>query len=318
MENKIAVYTALFGNYSGIIEQPKIKDVDYICYTDQDITSDSWKVIKVSPPIEGDNTRSNRYYKLLPHKHLKGYKTSVYIDANYLILDDFSSMVTEKLKENSMVCFDHNQTELDKRDCLYEEHNELVKIATHLNIYRDSLESMQEQIDFFKEEKYPKNNGLIFAAVLIRKHHDKDVIALMELWWSFVKNKSRRDQLSFNYCVWKLNFNKLEYLKGDLRAGNPWFYWIDHKLDFEKDIKRIKRRKKLEKILSVSLVKFIYNFIPTILYLPTSIYTLSKTPYWFKNIKSRKITPTEYTSLRKEILTKRLSKQEIKNLIGKI
>ena len=92
-KSKIVVYTALFGNYSGLIEQPKIKGVDYICYTDQDLKSKSWKVIKVEPPIPGDNTRSNRYYKILPHKHLKEHRISVYIDANYLIIGNFTSFV---------------------------------------------------------------------------------------------------------------------------------------------------------------------------------------------------------------------------------
>ena len=87
MNNKIVVYTAVFGKYSGLIPQPKLKDIDFICYTDQELSSNSWKVIKVDLPVKNDNTRSNRWYKILPHKHLSDkYSVSVYIDANIWII----------------------------------------------------------------------------------------------------------------------------------------------------------------------------------------------------------------------------------------
>jgi hypothetical protein len=317
MENRIVVYTALFGNYSGLIEQPTIKGVDFICYTDQDISSKSWQIKKVVPPVPGDNTRSNRYYKLLPHKHLDNYDISVYIDANYLIIKDFSTIVREKLKTNLMVCFDHNQTILDKRDCIYEEHNELVNIATNKNIYRDSLESMQRQIDFFKQENYPSHNGLIFAAVLIRKHKDKEIITLMELWWSFVKNRSRRDQLSFNYCVWKLKFNKFEYLDGDLRRGNPWFYWFEHHLNFEKEIKKLKRSLFLEKHFPIYVkVKHstIYILVSYYVHIPYILFNFNK---WCRRYSNSKLQQETKKELLKIIFKKRLNKKEIVILIEK-
>ncbi|ANW96825.1 hypothetical protein AXE80_11275 [Wenyingzhuangia fucanilytica] len=301
MKNKIVVYTALFGNYSGIIEQPKIKGVEYLCYTDQDITSKSWKIIKVTPPVPNDNTRSNRYYKILPHKHLKGYDISVYIDANYLIIGDFVSMVLEKLTKNSMVCFDHNQTVFDPKDCIYKEHQTLINLAKEKRVFRDSIEVMQNQIDFFKSENYPENNGLIFAAVLIRKHFNEEVINLMELWWSFVKNKSRRDQLSFNYAVWKLNFDKLEYLKGDLRRGNPWFYWIDHKLNFKKDIQTIKRQLFLEKNPTLRCLLF-YTKLPLI---------LNKLNKWCKRYSFEPLSTSEINNIRKSIINNKLDKTQI-------
>ena len=302
MKNKIVVYTALFGNYSGIIEQPILDNVDYICYTDQDIFSDSWKITKITPPVKDDNTRSNRYYKILPHKHLKEYQISIYIDANFLILKDFTSMILQKLKNNSMLCFDHNQTILDKRNCIYLEHEELEKIAKNHGVYRDSIETMQSQINFLRTEKYPEDNGLISAGILIRNHHDKDVIALMELWWDFVKNRSKRDQLSFNYAVWKLKFNNIEYLKGDIRSGNPWFYWMDHKKDFSKDIKKLKKQQLLNKI-----PKFILVIIYFIQY-PILFFKIKK---WCHRYTFSEVSVKEIKKIRNLALKRRLYKEGI-------
>ena len=41
---------------------------------------------------------------------------------------------------------------------------------------------------------------------MVREHHNKDCIRVMETWWDEVLNNSRRDQLSFMYAVWKNGF----------------------------------------------------------------------------------------------------------------
>ena len=314
-KNKLVVYTALFGNYSGLIEQPLFEGVDYICYSDQDLQSNSWKIISTKAPYPNDLTRSNRYFKLNPHKILDNYEQSIYIDANYLIISDFSAMVREKLNRVDMVCFDHNQTILDKRNCVYEEYNELVYIAKKFGVFRDKLESMEDQINFFRQENYPKNNGLIFAAVLIRNHHNKEVIKLMELWWDFVLNRSRRDQLSFNYCVWKQNFNKLEYLNGDLRSGNPWFRWIDHKLDFSKDLKKIKQEIFLKKHLPFIYKILISNTLKYFIFYLKLPYTLFKLRDWIERYSENPISEKEKVIIRKKILSEKSNKKQIRNII---
>ena len=45
----------------------------------------------------------------------------------------------------------------------------------------------------------------------------------MQHWWWFIVNLSKRDQLSFNYVAWKNKFS-FDYLQGDARRNNDWFY----------------------------------------------------------------------------------------------
>ena len=55
----------------------------------------------------------------------------------------------------------------------------------------------------YQKEKFPDNNGLVDNSLIIRKHNEKKNIFLMEEWWKEIKNYSHRDQLSFNYAMWK-------------------------------------------------------------------------------------------------------------------
>ncbi|WP_299368579.1 glycosyltransferase domain-containing protein [Winogradskyella sp.] len=247
MSKRIVVYTAVFGNYSGLIPQPKLPNIDFICYTDQDISAKNWKVIKVDPPVANDNTRSNRWYKILPHKHLSDqYDVSVYIDGNIWVLKDINELIEEKMAVAKMACFDHNQNIGDKRNCIYEEYKAIIEDGKERGIYKDDPDTMKKQMERFREEGYPADNGLITAPILIRKHSDKEIIKVMEAWWHIVANESKRDQLSFNYVAWKLNFTDYTIIDGHVRTGNPWFYTISHRKNYTFKMFKIKLKKFLK------------------------------------------------------------------------
>ena len=87
--------------------------------------------------------------------------------------------------------------------------------------YKDNPNLIQKQINRYKSEGYPPNNGLVVQMEVLRRHNKKDVIDAMELHWEELKHNSKREQLSFNYIAWKtkLNFN---YIQGDSR-NNKYF-----------------------------------------------------------------------------------------------
>ncbi|SIQ39251.1 glycosyltransferase domain-containing protein [Maribacter ulvicola] len=220
---KIVVYTGAFGENYGLIPQKKVKGIDFFCFTDDPNKIKSpWKPIELIKD-DDDEGRKNRHPKILPHLYFKDYDISIYIDNNFLIIGDIYKLLNE-LKGFKMAIFDHNQCD-DKRDCIYDEFDALLKLGRERGKYKDAPEIMQKQIDFLKKENYPKNNGLISAGVLIRKHNDKEVIKVMEDWWQILSTMSKRDQLSFDYVAWKNNF-KPTIIPGDLRRGNPYFYFL--------------------------------------------------------------------------------------------
>jgi hypothetical protein len=223
---KVAIYTSIFGEYDNLIEdQIKLDGFDYICFTDANIRSSTWEVVK-STPIYKDSNRNAKKYKILPHRYLKNYDYSIWIDGNIKVVGD----VTKAIDDSVYKVYDHNQTKLDPRDCLYEEANAIFTMGYNNTMrnptkgilnYKDNPYIMEKQINRYKVEGYPKNNGLATNPIIFRRHNDKSVIDLMESWWEEIKYNSRRDQLSFDYICWKKNF-KYSLLLGDSR-DNEFF-----------------------------------------------------------------------------------------------
>lgn len=222
---KIAVYTSIFGGYDELIEdQFFIPGVDYICFTDREIKSNTWEIKKCTP-IYNDPNRNAKKYKILPHRYLEKYDWSVWIDGNIKVISD----ITKLCKGNSYKLYDHMQV-FDKRDCIYEEAQVILyygKINSQKNpekgikAWKDNPKLIKDQIDRYIKEGYPKHNGLVTTPIMIRNHNDPKVMKHNEDWWNEIKYNSKRDQLSFNYIAWKNQFD-FEYLQGDSR-NNTYF-----------------------------------------------------------------------------------------------
>ncbi len=223
--SKTVVYTAIFGDQVKLYPQPELEGIDYICFSDRPHQAKGWKVVECKPMFDSDPIRNNRYYKLHPHLFLKDYDQSIYIDGNFVILDSPLPMMKKRLKSEHMLVFNHLHTKTDPRDCIYDEHEAIIKLYQEKKILKDDLGAMSRLIDYCHSKGYPKHNGLVKGGVLIRKHLEPEVIHLMERWWYFVKNYSKRDQLSFNFVAWEQEF-KFGFLPGDIRRGNPWFLMI--------------------------------------------------------------------------------------------
>jgi len=222
---KIAVYTSIFGGYDELHDnQYKMDGVDYLCFTDSDIQSDTWDVIK-SIPIYDDPNRNAKKYKVLPHRYLSEYDYSVWIDGNILVVNDIRDLVTQ----HNYQVFDHNQTILDPRNCIYQEYDAIIRLGQQNGgNFKDNPQLMYTQVQRYANEGYPQNNGLATNPIILRNHNDSDVIKTMEDWWTEIKYNSRRDQLSFNYIAWKNKFNFV-YLEGDSRKNDYFIQTGKHK-----------------------------------------------------------------------------------------
>lgn len=222
---KIAVYTSIFGGYDTLIDdQYQMPGVDYICFTDTIIQSDTWKIIK-SVPIYNDPNRNAKKYKILPHRYLTEYDWSIWVDGNFRVISDIRPLCTTNVYQ----VYDHMQV-FDKRDCIYDEADAILNFG-NINLnrspergiknWKDNPALIVDQMARYINEGYPRHNGLVSNGVIIRNHKSLDVIKNMEDWWLEIKHNSKRDQLSFNYIAWKNNFN-FTYLQGDLR-NNEYF-----------------------------------------------------------------------------------------------
>ena len=224
---RIAIYTSIFGGYDNLIdEQFQMDGVDYICFTDRDIESKTWKVVK-STPIYNDSNRNAKKYKVLPHRYLNDYDWSVWIDGNIKVISDIRSLCNG----DAYKLYDHMLVgEYDRRNCIYDEAQTILnfgKINSErypekgIKNWKDNPKLIVDQMNRYTSVGYPKQNGLATTPILVRSHHEEDVIKHNEDWWSEIKYNSKRDQLSFNYIAWKNDFNFV-YLQGDSR-NNEYF-----------------------------------------------------------------------------------------------
>ncbi len=216
--SKLVVYTVITGQYDAVLE-PRVIDAncDYICFTDSPPPAYSgvWQFRPVQNEEGLDPVRLSRRHKLLPHLLFPEYAFSIYVDGNLQIKASLREYLARYAGERPMLCQRHPE-----RDCIYAEAD--IVLAYHL----DEPAVVNAQLRRYRLEGFPSHAGLICANVLFRRHHDPDVVRVMESWWAEIRSGSRRDQLSFAYAVWK---NRFEYDKTPLYShDNPFWTAVEH------------------------------------------------------------------------------------------
>ncbi len=214
--NKICVYTCITGNYDRLKEiKYREKNIDYICFTNnKEIKSNDWNIKYIDEDL--DNLTLARKLKILGHQYLKEYNINVWIDGAIEILKPISEFLKDCCDFNryDIIGFNHKF-----RNCIYDEMKECVQVN------KETVENALKLEKFLIKEKYPKNNGLIESTVLVRKNID-EINKLMDDWYNMLIKFSRRDQLSFNYCLWKRPV-KISFLNMYV-YDNPYFKHDQH------------------------------------------------------------------------------------------
>lgn len=216
-QNNIVIYTAIFNKYDTLRKPPKCDGCDFVCFTDDpNMRSDTYD-IRVNERVSPDPTRDARMYKILPHKFFPEYEYSIWLDGSRKFKKKFNPQkaVEKYLKENKIAAFNHSE-----RNCVYDEFD------ICLEQKKDSTDVIKKQKEKYLKESYPKENGLVDSAFLIRKHNDIKIIEFDEKWWDELSKASRRDQLSFNYAAHKTN-TKYTRIKGDI-FNNEYFFYTGH------------------------------------------------------------------------------------------
>ena len=196
--SKYAIYTAVVGGYDEILQPEVIDDrFDYILFSNdiKEINVGVWQVC----PINYHNdiqTKIARWVKTHPEELLPDYDFCVWIDSNIRIVTDYiyKSSIDLFYKGVLLSALKHS-----KRKCVYDE------IAAVLRFGYETDEILMRWGRYLRLQKYPRNNGLNETGILYRVHSNKDILNFDNLWWYYIEKHSRRDQLSFNYVMYKLN-----------------------------------------------------------------------------------------------------------------
>lgn len=218
MNNKLVVYTALFGDYDELNEPTeKYEGCDFICFTDQKhITSNIWKICLVDECDLPANLM-NRKYKILPHQFLSSYEYSLYIDSNVLIIKNPLDLKNKYLLASDL------ELVLPKhfaRNCIYDEAFTLLRSGRTI-AYKVFYQMLNYRNNGYTcQTKMGENN------ILLRKHQQTS--SIMDLWWSEILKETQRDQLSLAYILWKTDFKKWQLMQESSR-DNFYFSINQHK-----------------------------------------------------------------------------------------
>ena len=217
-KNKRVVYTCITGKYDKLISPSYVQtDVDYVCFTDN-LNQDGgvWKLRPIPSDLSGlDKVKQQRIVKICPHKYLSEYEDSIWVDGSMDILLNVNTFISECCSENDKQVFIRKHP---NRTCIYHE----AKVCVSMK--KDTSEHINKQINRYKQEGFPTNYGLVETNVIYRKHNTEYCKQLMETWANEVKTESHRDQLSFNYALWKCGDSGFKYLNMSVLQGK-YFKW---------------------------------------------------------------------------------------------
>jgi hypothetical protein len=178
------VYTAIFGNYDDLKEPFVITPGwRYVCFTDQDLKSDVWEIIKV-PVMDCGPIKTARYYKIMFYKHIKE-RFSLWIDATFIINTDLNEWWNRFTPPFTTIKHPFS-------DCAFQEAQACISLK------KDTISRISDKILFYAKVGLKKNSGLIASGVLMRENTDQ-VQRICKKWWDQVRSGSTRDQIAFAY-----------------------------------------------------------------------------------------------------------------------
>lgn len=208
------IYTAIIGTYDNLrLPKQVTEGWDYVCFTDQmDLGSDFWKIRYIDSAMLG-TTKTARYVKINNELFLD-YDLSIWIDGCFEIRCDLDAFV-EAFHKGKFSLMSHG------RDCTYEE------AQACISNNKDSPDIINGQMNSYRSDGLPEHEGMVATGLIIRDHNNKETVQFTQKWWEQVRLCSKRDQLSFNYTLWKypMDVNVMDF--DNIIAG--YFHWGNHK-----------------------------------------------------------------------------------------
>lgn len=183
------VYTAMFGEKYRLNEPIFLnKGWTLKCFTDQNITSKNWEIIRVKPPK--DPRKKSREVKIINHTFFD-YDICLYLDARFTVMVNLDLMVKKYL---------NNDLAVMSRKKRHRSHKEEIDLCIRLKL--DDKNVLKRQFDQYKKDGFP-TDSILYSPGIMFKRNTKKVKTLMEMWYNEIIKHSYRDIVSFAYVLWK-------------------------------------------------------------------------------------------------------------------
>lgn len=190
---KIILYTVIFGVYDKFPDHALLPEIEYSCIAAND--------------TEYNRIDASRYYKMMPHliPGFKDYDISIYADGNFSISDPVKLLsLCKSLHEGpkSAIFFRHPDRQTPRQELI-----EVVRRGIVPPTEGIIAEKRMADHGFYGNEYNLTENGF-----MIRKHNDPDLIKCEEFWWNEFMTGPRRDQISFQYSMYRTGYSNYQLL----------------------------------------------------------------------------------------------------------
>lgn len=197
MSAKTVFYTAIFGDCRDQLQAVTGlgKQVEAVAYVDSVAapTRDRTGWLLHPPAFQHANPRRRaRWHKCMAHQLFPEAHYSVWVDGTMTPHTPAAKLVSRYLRDADICTFRHHA-----RTCVYQEGEVCARLR------KDDVPTIRRQLDRYRGEGYPYHNGLAETMVVLRRHNEHTA-QFNEDWWAMIEEHSLRDQLSFDYCCWRL------------------------------------------------------------------------------------------------------------------
>jgi hypothetical protein len=184
----VTAYTAIFGGY----DKPRAAPPGGVLFTDRAPDPRlGWDARIVAPPFPDNLARSNRYFKLQPHRHFTG---------RVLYLDGGMTLTTTP--EGVLAAFqavaggDHDVFTL-RHSLGHTASDEPDWVLRKGIVRRDVLDSQAQR---YARLGVPPDTPTAEARLIIAKL--PQAVPFFDAWWGEVREYTHRDQVSFPFAWW--------------------------------------------------------------------------------------------------------------------
>jgi len=198
----IIVHTCILGGFDNLRPPlvPPEPGVRCICFTDVPVLPDvpPWEFRPVHRA--GNNSRTSRLPKIVPHLVLPECDYSIWIDGNLQLRKPASEIVNVELRFDDWAAHRH-----PARGCVYEEGALLARLKREVPGDWPHLDAalLDEEIAAYRAMGFPEGLCSLAANGVIIRRHTAAVAALNEAWWKLFERGCGRDQLSFPVALWQ-------------------------------------------------------------------------------------------------------------------
>ena len=147
--------------------------------------SSDWDIIVI--PRCHEPIKLQRSIKILSHQFTKGYDTSIYIDANFVLIGSIHSLMSKHYRGGILTCR-HNA-----RTLISQEAKQILLLE------KDTKENVDRHLELIKG--VPDDCGMYASGFMIRDKSPKTAY-FETIWEDRMKQGSHRDQLSLGPAAW--------------------------------------------------------------------------------------------------------------------